>query len=271
MKSVIIIANFCRKFDGTINGRFLYLAEMLSNRGFRVELITSDFSHGTKKIKEAPVNTYKSIITYVHEPGYQDNISVKRLYSHWKWGMNVKKYLDTHSIPDYIYCAVPSLTAALKAGKYAKRHDVKFIIDVQDLWPEAFGLAIKNSFLRNVLLFPIQLYANRMYKLADNVIAVSETYKNRALSVNKNDNVGLCVYLGNDKAVFDVAKLKYHVDRSDGEIWLCYIGSLGYSYDIECVIDALRVVEKRKQVNCRIKFVIIGDGPLREKFMCYAK
>ena len=52
MKTIIIIANFCRKFDGTVNGRFLYLAEMFAKRGFRVELITSDFDHGTKKYKD---------------------------------------------------------------------------------------------------------------------------------------------------------------------------------------------------------------------------
>lgn len=270
MKTIYIIANFCRKFDGTINGRFLYLAEMLANRGFCVELITSDFSHGMKKFKEAPVDAYKSIITYVHEPGYQSNISFKRLYSHWKWGMNVGKYLNSHPVPDYIYCAIPSLTVALKAGKYARRHNVKFIEDVQDLWPEAFGLVIKNRFLRNVLLFPFKLYANRIYELADQVIAVSETYKNRAMSVRGNNGAGLGIYLGNDKVVFDSAKLKYHVDKPDGEIWLCYIGSLGYSYDIECVIDALDVVKKRGQVNRNIKFMIIGDGPLREKFTCYA-
>lgn len=81
----------------------------------------------------------------------------------------------------------------------------------------------------------------------------------------------VCVFTwGNDKVVFDSAKLKYHVDRPDDEIWLCYIGSLSYSYDIECVIDALDVVKKRGQVNCNIKFMIIGDGPLREKFTCYA-
>ena len=51
MKTIIIIANFCRKFDGTVNGRFLYLAEMFAKGGFRVELITSDFDHGTKKYK----------------------------------------------------------------------------------------------------------------------------------------------------------------------------------------------------------------------------
>ena len=70
MKTIIIIANFCRKFDGTLNGRFLYLAEMFAKRGFSVELITVILIMELKSIKDEPVKTYESKIIYIHEPGY---------------------------------------------------------------------------------------------------------------------------------------------------------------------------------------------------------
>lgn len=269
MKTIFIIANFCRRFDGTVNGRFLYLAEMFANRGFQVELITSDFDHGSKMYKDEPVRTYKSRITYVHEPGYTNNISFRRLYSHRCWGMNIRKYLESHSIPDYIYCAVPSLTAAKEAAKFSRKHHVQFFIDIQDLWPEAFGLVIKSQVLRKLLLFPMKLYADKVYKLADKIIAVSETYKNRALAVNTSDKEGLSVYLGNDGIIFDQARRKYRFDRKDDEIWLCYVGTLSFSYDIECVLDALHLLKERN-FFCVIKFIIIGDGPLKDRFMKYA-
>lgn len=270
MQTILIIANFCRKFDGTVDGRFLYLAEMLSSRGFRVELISSDFSHGTKKFKEPPVNTYKSTITCIHEPGYQHNISIRRLYSHRCWGMNVRKYLESCMVPDYIYCAVPSLTAAREAARFSKKHHVKFFIDIQDLWPEALGVIVKSRLLRNLLSLPMKLYVDKVYKAADRVIAVSDTYKNRALAVNTRDKEGLSVYLGNDEVFFDQAREKYRLDRKDDEIWLCYIGSLSFSYDIECVLDALCLLKERN-LSRVVKFVIIGDGPLKNRFMKYAK
>lgn len=269
MKTIFIIANFCRRFDGSVNGRFLYLAEMFANQGFQVELITSDFDHGSKMYKDEPVRTYKSQITYVHEPGYTNNISFRRLYSHRCWGMNIRKYLESHSIPDYIYCAVPSLTAAKEAAKFSRKHHVQFFIDIQDLWPEAFGLVIKSQVLRKLLLFPMKLYADKVYKLADKIIAVSETYKNRALAVNTSDKEGLSVYLGNDGIIFDQARRKYRFDRKDDEIWLCYVGTLSFSYDIECVLDALYILKERN-LFCVIKFIIIGDGPLKDRFMKYA-
>lgn len=272
MKDVCIIANFCLKFDGKVDGRFLYLAEMLAGEKFRVELVTSDFAHGIKCYKEPPVPAYNSKLTYVHEPSYRRNISVRRLYSHWRWGRNVRKYLKKREVPDCVYCAVPSLTAALEAAKYAYKHRIPFIIDVQDLWPEAFGLAIKSHFLQKMLLWPMKLLADAVYKRANRIVAVSETYKDRALSVNRKVHDGLCVYLGNDGKVFDEAKEKYRVKKPENEVWLCYVGSLGYSYDIPCIIDALHLLKaKEERLQSAIKFVVIGDGPLREKFANYAK
>ena len=53
------------------------------------------------------------------------------------------------------------------------------------------------------------------------------------------------------------------------EIWLTYCGTLGRSYDIPCVIDALALLRER---NCRIpEFIIIGDGPQKPEFEEYAR
>ena len=58
--------------------------------------------------------------------------------------------------------------------------------------------------------------------------------------------------------------------RKDNEVWLCYIGSLSFSYDIECVLDALCLLKERN-LSRVVRFVIIGDGPLKNRFMKYAK
>ena len=98
---------------------------MLAERGHQVEMIVSDFSHGSKKHREpgSVYNKYKTKIITIHEPGYSKNVSVKRLYSHWVWGRNVGKYLDSKTTaPDCIYCAIPSLTVARKAARFCKKN-----------------------------------------------------------------------------------------------------------------------------------------------------
>lgn len=50
MSKILIIANFCGGM--TLKSRFAYLANILTEQGHEMEIITSDFSHGLKRQKE---------------------------------------------------------------------------------------------------------------------------------------------------------------------------------------------------------------------------
>ena len=45
-----------------------------------------------------------------------------------------------------------------------------------------------------------------------------------------------------------------------------YCGTLGSSYDLTCVIDALNILN-----DSRVCFIVMGDGPRLEEFKTYAK
>ncbi len=271
--NIVIIANFPSNLDGGAKGRFLYLGEMLANRGHLVEMVVSDFNHGNKKYRkesEIAYNKFKTKIKILHETGYKRNVSIKRLWSHYVWGKNVKSYLEGIKKPDVIYCAIPSLTAARAAATFCKKNNVRFAIDLQDLWPEAFAMVIKNKLLQKVLL-PMKWYIDKAYASADIAVAVSETYVNRILSVNKKLNSGLSVFLGNDGEAFDKGRTKYHLERTNDEIVIGYIGNMSTSYDIPCVLDALAMVKQNGKVAKAIRFVLIGGGVDEEKFQEYSK
>lgn len=268
---IILIANFTLALDGEKEGRFSYLMETLSECGHDTELVTTDFSHGRKRRREEPRrDLYRTSIILCHEPGYKKNISIKRLYSHWVWGKNVYKYLKSIEKPDVIYCAVPSLTAAKLAAKYCQQNNVKFVTDVQDLWPEAFCMAVRNKFLQK-FFYPMMHSANQIYAASDLAVAVSDTYVTRTLSVNKKNIKSVSVFLGNDGGLFESERGRFCVERDEDEILLCYIGGLKDSYDIPCVINAMALVEKKKQFDEKVRFIVIGDGPFRPRFEQYAK
>lgn len=269
--NIVIIANFTLRLDGEREGRFSYLADVLAKRDHSVELVITDFSHGLKTKRPEPRrDLYPFKIIECHEPGYKKNVSVGRLYSHWVWGRNVYNYLKSIAKPDVIYCAVPSITVAKLAAKYCRQNKVKFVTDVQDLWPEAFCMSIHNKLLQKLFL-PMEHSVNKAYAAADLAVAVSDTYVNRTLSVNKKNAKGISVFLGNNGALFDSEKGNYNVERKGDELLLCYIGGLKDSYDIPCVIDAMALVESDKQFNQTVRFVVIGDGPFRPRFERYAK
>lgn len=267
---IVIVANFTRALDGERENRFSYLADVFAQRGHDVELVITDFSHVLKAPRPDPLyEKYPFKITICHEPGYKKNVSPQRLYSHYIWGRNVLKYLEGRHTPDVVYAAVPSLTAAAKTATYCHKNGIKFVTDVQDLWPEAFQMAVPNSILQKAF-FPMQWQANRSYQEADLAIAVSETYVNRTLSVNRKGAKGLSVYLGNNGELFDSGVGKYKIERIGNEVILCYIGTMSESYDIPCVLDALKHIKDNHLSFVPIRFVLIGAGSLQEKFMHYA-
>lgn len=264
MKKVLLIANFM-DVDENTNNRFNYLAKLLQNKG-DLEIITSTFCHRDKRQREYKNNKN---IHMLYEPGYKKNISLQRLYSHHVLAKNLKKYLnDLVEKPDVIYCAVPSLGFAKEAAKYAKKNRIRFIIDVQDLWPEAFKMILNIPIINNIVFYPIKKNADYIYKNADDIVAVSDTYAERAAKVNKKYKNKLSVFLGTDLEYFDKCNKENKVNFNDDIVRIVYIGTLGHSYDLKCSIDALEILKKEEIKNIRL--VVIGDGPLKKEFEDYA-
>lgn len=267
---IIIVANFPGMMDGSYTNRFCYLAKLMHKKGHVLELIGSDFCHETKKVREKlEGELYPFKVSLLHEIPYSSNVCMQRLLSHYNWGKQVSNYLQTIEKPDAIFCAIPSLTVGREVAKYCKRNKVKYIIDLQDLWPEAFAMVIKNKLLQQVFL-PMKWYVDVSYKSADLAVAVSDTYVNRILKVNKKLRSGISVFLGNDGDAFDKGRDTYHLERKDDEIIVGYIGNMSTSYDISCVIDALAKVQKRGHIKQTIRFVLIGGGVDEEKLKKYA-
>lgn len=264
---IVILADFCGRFNGVGNNRFLYLANILSEK-HSVEILTSNFNHGTKAHFEKTPEHLPYKVTMLNEPNYKKNICLKRFYAHFLWGKNVKEYLSKRKKPDVVYCAVPTLKAAYEAAKYCEKNNIKFIIDIQDLWPEAFKMVFRIPVLSDLIFAPFTWLANAIYKRADEVVAVSDTYVERALSVNQKCMSGHTVYLGTKLETFDSYVENNPVNKPDDELWLGYCGTLGASYDITCVLDALVLLKDRGVVPP--KFLVMGDGPRKTEFEKYA-
>lgn len=264
---IVIIAHFVTEFvkDGT--SRFVFIAEHLSQY-HNVELITSSFDHITKKQRSKETYELKSKITLLNEPSYPKNVCLQRFVSHMCFGKQVKKYLESRKRPDVIYCAVPSLDCAYYAAKYAKKNNIKFIIDVQDLWPEAFKMIFNIPVISDMVFYPMKQKADFIYSCADTIVGVSETYCNRAKTVNRKNAECVPVFLGTKLALFDEYVSENKVHRDDSKFIIGYCGTLGHSYDIKCVIDAMIILREKGCTN--ISFWIMGDGPLKGKFEEYA-
>lgn len=269
---IVIVSQYIRDIEcfESNNSRFIYIAKLLAmSKNNNVEIITSDFNH-IKKEKFNKIGKLDGVkITACHEIGYPKNVCLKRFNSHRNLSKNIKAYLEKRKRPDVIYCAIPSLAVGKVVAQYAERNNVRFIIDVQDLWPEAFKMVFNIPVISSILFYPMKKEADYIYSRADSIIAVSESYRNRALKVNKKVDKGLSVFLGTDLNYFDEWAKKNKVDFDDGMVRIAYIGTLGHSYDIPLVIDSIKYLNE-KGIN-NLKFIIMGDGPLKEEFEDYAE
>lgn len=276
---IVIVAQYLRDIEcleGN-NSRFIYLAGLLAEKSCnQVEIITSNFNHGKKESFNKIDQSKPFKITALDEPGYSKNVCLKRFYSHNILSKNIKRYLENRKKPDSIYCAIPSLDVAKVVSDYCKAENVRFIIDIQDLWPEAFKMVFHLPILSDFIFKPMDTIANKIYWQADEIVAVSKTYCERAMKVNKKCTEVHTVFLGTKLEDFDANVRNFDVEKIDvnisqknaADLWLAYCGTLGSSYDLTCVFDALEIVKKQGVIPPT--FIVMGDGPRRVEFERYA-
>lgn len=252
------------------SSRYLSIANMAADAGIDVEVLTSSFYHALKKqreISEGEFSKYKYKVTLIKEPGYKKNIDLRRIISHKKFAKNVKLYLRNRKKPDAIYLFVPPLGLAEIVANYARKNNIRLIIDILDLWPEAYNMIMPLPRISRFLLIPMTIKANKIYASADEIIAVSETYVNRALKYNNKCTKGLPVYIGAELSAFSHPSPENKIDKKNNEVWIAYIGTLGTSYNLYCIINAI----KKLKDNTNVTFIVMGSGPKRIEFEKYAQ
>ena len=268
MKRIVIISNYFHFAQEKASNRYRELAELLSAEpDIEVEVITSSFYQRTYQhrtnceelVKDIP---YKAHFAY--KPGYKKSISPKRIISQTVFAKNVMRYLKAQPKPDLIYQVFPTPEVANSVSCYAKKHGIPLIVDIQDLWPEAFKMALNIPVINDVLFAPYNIMANSIYKRADALCAVSKTYIERAKTVNKTCNDTQAVYIGINLKKFD-ENVQKNKREKDSQISLAYCGSLSTSYDIRLVIDALSLMKNPP------KFIVMGGGNDLEPLKEYAK
>lgn len=273
MKKIVIITLSVALEREKGYSRFRTLCELLS-KNYNVDLITSSFQHWEKKQRDTEELSKVNMgfnVHFAYEPGYKKNVDIRRFYSHRIAVKNIIRILEKNDY-DLIYCIIPDNHMAAEVGRYAKRKNIKYIVDVEDLWPEAMEMVSPLPNVINKILFSsFRRDARIAYKCADAFVGTSDEYRN--VPENKYGIEGkpaITVYVGCDVDDFD-GGVKEHIgniDKIDGEFWITYAGNLGSSYDIPTMI---RAAQEMYSDHPNIKIKLLGGGPLEEEFKALAK
>lgn len=248
--------------------RFRFLANLLSQY-YEVDLITSTFQHWEKKQRDistiSKMNTTFNI-ELAYEPGYKKNVDIRRFFSHRIAVKNIIKILEKKNY-DLIYCIIPDNNMAATVGRLAEKKKIKYIVDVEDLWPEAMEMVTKlPRGLNQIIFYSFRKDAKAAYECADAFVGTSDEYRDTPKKkYGIEGKKAITVYVGCDLDDFDngVEEFKNKINKPDGEFWVTYAGNLGLSYDIPTLIRAAQDLYD-KYPNIKIK--ILGSGPLEEEF-----
>jgi glycosyltransferase involved in cell wall biosynthesis len=257
--------------EGWREYRSSMLARALGECGHEVTWWISNFEHRSKKfrkegfIKENSLPDAVKIIS-VPSSSYARNISFARVKYEHLFGKNFRKIAETATKPHVIVLADPSLFYSKPVIGYAKKVGAKVILDVLDLWPEQFQVALPKVLrpLGGIIFSPLY---NRRQRLVDSVDAVVGVTKDHLRAVNPPQSTPSTVaYLGLDYKKFMAdslkavpTKIQSFIKKSD--LVVVYAGTLGETYDIGAVLAAAKAVILK---NNRIKFIFAGDGPYNQ-------
>lgn len=253
--------------------RFRQLSDMLVDAGFAVDLYTSSFQHWDKAHRNTASPAYKAHkfqVIFIPEPGYRKNLDLRRIVSHAKAAKNLSQLLAEHGPYDLIYAEIPPNDVALAAARYAESHAIPFVVDVNDLWPEAMRMVLNIPLVSDLLFYPFSKDAKAVYGLCSAVVGTSDEYANRPNADRELPCPTLTVYVGNDLDAFDqeVASCISQISKPANEYWAIYAGTLGASYDLATLIEAAHLAEQTLQndpTNTKtLRVKILGDGPDRE-------
>lgn len=243
----------------------------LSQYGYNVVWWTSNFAHHFKKHRSKGwkdiVVADNFIIRLVPTTGYKKNFGIGRIISLIVFSRKVGKRMEKEPMADVVI-GNSVLTKGYPVFSYARKHNVKSIVDQGDIWPEFIELGFgRFSKVAHLFFKPLYKARERNYSDASALIALGKNYLEFAKNVapNGHEKASALVYNGIDVDQFNEMlktgiprELEEKINKQHGEILCIFAGTFGPSYDITAMLDcASRFDHKGKHV----KFVFAGSGP----------
>ena len=229
--------------------RYWTMCETFARLGDDVTYWTCDFSHIAKRkrifLPGFPAPPFR--LAVVESPEYSRNVSLKRALAHVAWARNWRRAAEAEkNAPDIVVASSPPLSAARQAGVFARRCGAKFVLDVQDVWPETFERVVPGF-----LLFPLRQLAKSNYRSADAVTAVSDRFLEVVRSYGFKGPAKR-FYHGIDMS----APFVRAAASGGGRLKIAYAGSLGVTYDLVTAIEAVAM-------DPGLELAIAGEGERR--------
>lgn len=267
--------------DGRRYMRYGLLAEYLVNENHKVVWWTDSFDHYKKYHRFNDEHTKKTFgnitIHWFKTPGYSKNMSHTRFRDHAILAKKVKRAINNEPKPDIILAGYPADTLCKVAVETGKKLGVPVVIDIRDLWPDAFFPRMTK------ILWPLlHIYTTRIRKRlrysvnnADAIIGNTDWFIDWALKKTGRKRSELEAAFPIASKLLDLSKeelqntehewLRKGVDFNNKKLRIAFLGSYSSANTFE---EIYKAADDLKDYD--IEFVMCGTGiyePIIDNFI----
>jgi glycosyltransferase involved in cell wall biosynthesis len=252
--------------------RAINLCDALVEAGHEVVLFTPRFNHS--KLTFRNVGSYtthhdgKLTIEYIKSIGYRKNISLRRLIDHGHLAINLLYKLKRRTPPDVAFIGFPPIETALIFSRWLKWHNVPYVIDVKDQWPDVLIRAFPNVMQKigGKILWGYHHAAYLSIRNAGAVISISDNFLNWSLEKGRRtkNKFDLVAPLTSAQVKFNSVELEKmrewwieQFSSSKYQIKLFYVGTIGSTFDHKILLELVKKIPAT--------FVICGEGSKLEE------
>lgn len=238
------------------------LARALARRGDRVVWFMARFDHQRRQqraLRHEDPDLPGVDLVLMPAISYHRSVSFRRIVNHLQLALALRREFRARSTtrPDVVVASLPTAELAAVAAHYCRRWDVPLLVEVRDLYPDVYALAVPPRIrpIMAPLLWLMKGPSRYALSRADTLVGVSESYLAWAedLARGRGSQRGAVVPLG----YADELRQEPRVNHDSPRIAL-FVGALNVSYDLGPVIESARRLQSNG--GPEVRFVICGDG-----------
>jgi len=240
-----VVVSYHLLAEGT--GRPHFVARALGKMAAigRVSLMASNFDH----VRKRTIPTHEAVRVPVRP--YATNISIGRVLSYFDFAGQVNHLLQ-EAEADLVYICVPDYISALAILRNKRDRRLVVIVDVVDLWPEAFPLPkLINGLFKDVFGFIFKPLRRWLFQKADLVLFQSSYFLKQF--GKDSSHYGFLPMCLSGKAALPMDGLRTSIRE---EIRILFLGSINNITDTESLIAMLNLVARHRKVCLSV----VGGG-----------
>jgi glycosyltransferase involved in cell wall biosynthesis len=270
-KTIWYISKYIRiETKNSIGDRGWLLMKELASKGNKPIIITSDSQHLMEQIDFSTniIHLYPDGIKFILLKTYKylKPNSIRRIFSWFDFEWNLFAFNKTKLLkPDVIIVSSLSLLTIINGIFLKKKYKCKLVFEIRDIWPltltEIGGFSPNNFFIR-ILGFIERLG----YRKSDLIVGTMPNLIEHVEKVLGYKKSVSCIPMGISTNIFkrNQKLTQDYIDTylKSGCFNIIYTGTIGVANALETFLQAA----ENFKTNYNIKFIIVGDGPLKRKY-----